>query len=155
MYVSIIDWNPNYWVDYSEQWAEVFIISKEDFEKIKNWTATLNIETKQVEDIIPTPEEIRESRKESEVDILCPVSVRDNPTYYDIVKGKIKELKEDRYSEIKFAPTDDGEYIRVYNIILKNIPQFLTVEAYQWYLQLWMVFHSYITDYFTSLEENE
>ena len=39
--VSNIDWQYIYWIDYSEQWAEVFDITLEQFNDIKNWLARI------------------------------------------------------------------------------------------------------------------
>jgi hypothetical protein len=41
MLVSYLDWIYNYWVDYSDQWAEVFEITMEDFNMIQAWIANI------------------------------------------------------------------------------------------------------------------
>lgn len=159
MIISIYQNEISYWVDYSNRWAEIVHISQEDFQKIQSWLATFDVETKEVVDIEqvippePTFEEIQELRANEQVNIIIPMTVWDSETYHPMVKGQIENLRNNRYSEIKFRPINDDEDMEVYNIIYKDIPKFITLQGYQGYKQLWIQFHEYIEEYFTHLLE--
>lgn len=159
MFLSILNNEVLYWIDYSSRWAEVLTITQEDFQKIQSWLATFDVETKEVVDIEqvippqPTFEEIQELRANEQVNIIIPMTVWDSETYYPMVKGQIENLRNNRYSEIKFRPINDDEDMEVYNIIYKDIPKFITLQGYQGYKQLWIQFHDYVEEYFTHLLE--
>lgn len=158
--ISIFNNEVLYGIDYSDREGRTKKeISMEDFLRIQNWLARYDIESGTVIDIIkpeppePTPEEIRELRKNEPVNIIIPMEVWDSETYYPMVKGQIENLRNNRYSEIKFRPINDDEDMEVYNIIYKDIPKFITLQGYQGYKQLWIQFHEYIEEYFTHLLE--
>ncbi len=154
--LSIVWDNIIYWIDYIDMWGEMVEITLEDFEKIQNWLARFDIESGTVIDIIPeelTPEEIREIRKNDLVHIIIPKAVWLSKDYHPMVKGQIDTLRDTLYSEIKFRPTEDGEHIEVFNIALKDVKNFMTVEWYNWYKQLGITFHEYIDDLFASNDE--
>lgn len=60
--VSFLDWIYNYWIDISEQGADVFEISMQEFSDIQNWLAY--IEDMEVMYKIKTEQEINEEKKQ-------------------------------------------------------------------------------------------
>ncbi len=157
--VSIIDWWVAVWIDYSDRWAEVINITQEEFNKTQSWLAIFDVSTMEVTDVEqvvppePTPEEIREVIKNELVHIIIPKAVWLSKDYHPMVKGQIDTLRDTLYSEIKFRPTEDGEYIEVFNIVLKDVKNFMTLEWYNWYKQIGITFHEYIDDLFPSDDE--
>lgn len=152
--LSIVWDNIIYWIDYIDNGWEMVEITDSDFEKIKNWLAIFDVSKKEVvevEQVIqpePTFDEIQKLRANEPVNIIIPMTVWDSEVYHPMVKGQIENLRNNRYSEIKFRPINDDEDMEVYNILYKDIKKFMTVEWYQWYKQLWIQFHDYVEEYF-------
>ena len=152
--VSILDWWIAVGIDYSDRWAEIIQITEEEYGKIRSWLAIFDVSKKEVVDVEqvippePTFEEIQELRANEPVNIIIPMTVWDSEVYHPMVKGQIENLRNNRYSEIKFRPINDDEDMEVYNILYKDIPKFMTVEWYQWYKQLGIQFHDYVEEYF-------
>lgn len=152
--LSIVWDNIIYWIDYIDNGWEMVEITDSDFEKIKNWLAIFDVSKKEVVDVEqviqpePTFDEIQKLRANEPVNIIIPMTVWDSEVYHPMVKGQIENLRNNRYSEIKFRPINDDEDMEVYNILYKDIPKFMTVEWYQWYKQLGIQFHDYVEEYF-------
>lgn len=72
--VSIKEWNYVYWVDLSDQWAVVFQISIEDFERIQSWVSKL--EWQDVVEVIQpqiTQEQLKAERKKELISQIAKI----------------------------------------------------------------------------------
>lgn len=114
--LSLLNWQALYWIDYSDRWAEVLQISKEDYIKIRNGLAEFDVKTRTVVDlpqpepVEPTEEELqaqeeakelaeKEARiKEAEALVLRKLALEELEEEDDTVI-KIQELKESKNTQ--------------------------------------------------------
>lgn len=140
--VSYIDWQYNYWIDLSEQWAEVFEITLSDFQKIQSWLSMI-VDNKVVDVPVKelTEEELQEIKDNALIEIKIPLAI------LDAMKDKLSQLIL-LFSDLKREP--QGEYLVLSNILFKYVPQFLTKEEYTQLKWAGVLFDELVTDLFST-----